>query len=225
MKQACSEVAIVTTAWGDYWSRFGGRWVAAVQALEHAPAEVIVASDERLALPDGWVCIPARKPYFLDAWFGAIQRASSPWIFMCGLDDEPTPNAMTDLVLEGDVIYGPQITDDGTAHGPNPSGWETILNFDGGWFPCTGWNLMRRDVYLQYPQRRAVWADWMMACELRYHNVDVRFQDTVRQIYHLHPDQHSRSDKGQSRKRIEEFKRMLATGRVVPGLDWPPVLS
>jgi len=224
LKPASSEVAIVTTAWGDYWDRFGARWVASVEALDDAPGEVIVASDRLLDVPAGWRVVTAAQPYFLDAWFWGIHRAHSPFIFMCGLDDEVTPNAMTDLPDMGDVVYGPQEAG-GRIHAPRPDGWERILDDTEEWFPCMGWNLMRRDVYLKYPQRRVVWADWLMAMELKYNKVDVRFDDVVRQRYNLHDGQHSRSEGRDPIKNVVKFRRLVREGRVLPGLEWPPVVT
>lgn len=224
LRPVSSDVAIVTTAWGDYWDRFGDRWMQSVLALEDTPGEVIIASDRLLDVPDGWRVVTAVEPHFLDAWYWAIHRAHSPLIFMCGLDDEVTPNAMTDLPEVWDVVYGPQMAGD-KIHGPNREGWERILEETEDWFPCTGWNLIRRDIYLKYPQRRVVWADWIMAMEFKYHGVDVRFDDTIRQRYNLHDGQHSRSQSMKPLVNIRKYRPYIKAGRVLPGLEWPPICT
>lgn len=226
------DVSVVSATWGNYWSRFSRRWLDALQNLLLPPGEVVIASDAPLTgIPSNIRVIPAEPPYFYDAWFQAIAAASRPFVFMCALDDELMPTALCNIPPVQDVVYGPQLQlsplQPPTTLGPDPDGFRKILTSPRQVrFPCSGWNIFRRETYLAYPQRRTVWADWIMAMELKYHHARVSFDSEVRSIYHLHPGQHSVSQGHvEARRNVELFRRDLVSHRVIPGLEWPPRLA
>lgn len=213
-------VTLVTACWNGYWDRYGKQWVESVQQLNTAPDEILVATDRPICLPDGWKQKPAVKPYVFDAWNDVIGSASNEWVAFLSMDDLLPVDALDNLVLGGDVVVCGMKDSVGNVSVPDPARYENIFTDPG--YPLTGWLIYRRDFHVRHPFRRTNYTDWVAALEYRHHNADIRFDPTIRYLYSIHPEQLSAVS---GIKQVDFMKQLLTCHSVVPGPEWPPIIT
>lgn len=214
-------LTLVSACWGDYFDRFGYDWFQSVENLDPQPAHVIVATDRELPLPDTYTQIPLREPYHWDAFNCAAEAATTEWVAALAMDDRLPPNAFADIDMSGDVEASVGIDSNGRAMRPTQAKWSEIMTND--WYPLSGYQVIRREVWMKYPLRPVEWADWIQALEWKAGGVRVTFSDRVRHYYKLHDSQHSRvKDVGVAMERIKLVKDMIRRGGIKPGNTWPP---
>jgi hypothetical protein len=216
------KVSLWTFCWGDYWDRYSQRWIESVKALDPAPLEVVVGSDRVLDLPDGWRQVPISEPFMWDGALKVAEACRGEWLAGVMMDDLMPSDALVDLDLSGDVECSVAVDSTGFRMVPTRERYENCLNEP--WYPLSGYQIIRRDVFLRIPMRPVVWADWVLSFEWWQANLDVRFSDRVRYLYQLSPEQNSNvKDSGAAMKNIELMKRLVREGGVKPGAVWPPV--
>ena len=222
-KQIVPNLSFVTCCWGDYWDKYGERWIKTVQALDPQPAEIIVSVDRPVELPNGWKQMRPREPYFFEAWMDVFQAAENEYVAFLSMDDLMPPDGLADLTLEGDVVVCGLVHSDGNVSIPTKEKYDNIFNEN--WYPLVGYLIIHRDLLTKVRWRPVVWQDWVAALEFKYLNLDVRFDNRVRYIYSMHPDQHSRKNPGEGWEAIRLMKELLPTGRVIHDASWPPKLK
>lgn len=214
-------VTLVSMVWGDYWGRFGDEWIESVWALDPAPAEVILATDKLRQLPVGWKQVDLVEPGHWEGLHNVIRYASQDYVVPLMVDDRMPVDGLADLVLEGDIIVSGHKDSAGTVNIPEKADYERA--FDVPFYTLTGFAVYKRDVFERIPYRPIMWADWVASIEYLQHGLDVRFEDRVRQLYTLHPDQHSRSsDFAEARRNVRHAQMMARNGGMKPGAVWPP---
>lgn len=225
-----NSLTLITTCWGDYWDRFGSKWLEIVTNLNPQPAEIMFVSREDIELPE----MP-NLTHLIDKnlgpanWYtGYARYASCEWVTMFTLDDQMPLNGFTNLKLEGDVVIGPcRNIGDSTFHQcdihvPTVESYEKILELD--YYPLTGWAMFRKEVLVKIPSRPIDFEDWALFMEFRQHNVDVRADNAIRNFYFHHADQRSKNPDPGTLANIQYLRDLLPTGRVIPGAEWPPRL-
>ena len=216
---------MIVPIWGDtYWNNWGKGWLAQMVALNPQPAVWLAVVDRpRDELPEHWRQIV--DPNISHAtWFNfGVAYTDTEWVMACGIDDGMPPDALTDLMLEGDVVVGPLLASDGNVYQPTAEKYETILDAD--WYPMTGWSVYRTSIARKYPLRGLVWDDWHLWFEYRQNDVDARFDTKIRQHYRHHSKQVSRNSNPIHRQRIEQMRVWAKEKRIIPGVGFPPELK
>lgn len=91
-------VTVVSCLYGNNgYDRFLDRWWASVQALDPAPDQVIVATDQPCSLAGAVASVcPWDHP---QAWYmnQAIMAAETDWVWILDLDDQALPDALEGL--------------------------------------------------------------------------------------------------------------------------------
>lgn len=215
------DLTLFSASWGGYFARFGRDWLASIAALDPQPAKIIIATDRLLPLDQRFTQIEARQPYHWDAFNAAVEAADTEWVAGLALDDGLAPDAFANIIRSGDVEVSYALASNGALMRPKQDKWNNIMSED--WFPLSGYQIVRRDVWLRFPLRPVVWADWVQALEWKAAGVRVEFHERVKQHYRLHEGQHSNAkDYGMAKGNIELVKFMLANGGIRPGNEWPP---
>lgn len=217
-----NNLTLVSASWGDeYWSKYGYDWHQSIENLDVQPAHVIIATDRKLPLGSGYQQIELREPYHWDAFNCAVEAANTEWVAGLAIDDRLPPDAFVDIDMSGDVEASMGIDSNGNAMRPTQAKWSEIMTSD--WYPLSGYQIIRRDVWMKYPYRPVEWPDWIQALEWKAGGVRVAFSDRVRHNYTLHDKQHSRvKDSGVAMDRIRLVKDMIRNGGIKPGNTWPP---
>lgn len=218
-----ANLSFVTCCWGDYWDKYGQRWIKTVQALDPQPSEIIVAVDRPVDLPDGWKYRVAKQPYFFEGWMDVWEAAENDYVAFLSMDDLMPTDGLADLVLEGDIIVSGLVHSDGTESVPTKEKYDNIFNED--WYPLVGYIIMRKDVLQKVRWRPITWQDWIAALEFKHLNLDVRFDPRIRYIYSMHKNQHSRRNTADGYAAVKLMKELLPTGRVIHDASWPPRLK
>jgi hypothetical protein len=215
-------LTLIGASWGaEYFERWGDRWLASILALDPAPAQIVVATDRELPLPSHFKQVRAEQPYHWEAFNGAARAVETEWLCGLALDDTLPPDALQDIDMSGDVEASWALDSNGTLMKPRQEKWMNILNED--WYPLSGYQIIKRDVFLAFPYRPIEWPDWVQALEWRDAGIQVRFTERVRQNYTLHADQHSRVRNYEvAMARIRMAKQMIMTRGMKPGNCWPP---
>ncbi len=215
-------LTLVGVSWGtEYFSKYKERWVASVLALDPAPAHIVIATDRELPLPPHFRQVPIEQPYHWEAFNCAVRAAETEWVCGLMLDDTMPSDGLVDIDMSGDVESSIAIDSHGSTMKPDPQRWRDAM--DQPWYPLSGFQVIKRDVFLRFPYRPVEWADWIQALEWLAAGVDVRFSNRVRQHYTLHAGQHSRPKNFKlALERIQIVKQMIREGGVKPGNVWPP---
>jgi hypothetical protein len=223
-----TSLTLITTCWGDYWNRFGSKWLENVTLLNPQPAEILFISREDIELPD----MPnlthlIDETLGPDNWYtGYVRFAKYDWVTMFTLDDQMPLNGLKNLNLEGDVVVGPCMNlgdfQYHQCHIHQPGNYKEILELD--FYPLTGWAMFKKEILLKIPSRPIDWEDWALFLEFRQHNVDVRIDNKIRNYYVHHAGQRSKNVSSDAKEKIFYLKQLLPTGRVIPGAEWPPRL-
>lgn len=221
MTRRVDNLTIISASWGDYFETFGDGWLKSLAALDPQPAHIVVATDRTLPLPSHFEQVPIRKPYFWESVNCAVEAAQTEWIAGLMLDDRQPPDALEDIDMTEDVEASIAIDSNGRPMRPQLARWNDIM--DREWFPLSGYQIIKRDVFLRFPYRPVEWPDWIQALEWKAAGVRVRFSERVRQHYTLHPRQNSRpADMKVALDRIDLVKSMIRNGGIKPGNVWPP---
>jgi hypothetical protein len=223
-----NSLTVITTCWGDYWEKYGKKWLEIVTNLDPQPAEILFVSRDDIDLPD----LP-NLTHIIDKnlgpanWYtGYVRFASKEWVTMFTLDDQMPLNGFANLKLEGDVVIGPcrNIGDSRyhmvDIHMPSLESYDKIFEYEH--YPLTGWAIFKREILLKIPSRPIDWEDWALFLELRQHNVDVRIDPTIRNYYFHHENQRSKNINKDTPFQIYYLKQVLPSGRVIPAAEWPP---
>ena len=215
-------LTVFSASWGnEYWDKYGYDWHQSIENLDPQPAHVIIATDRTLPLGSGYQQIDLREPYHWDAFNAAVEAAETEWVAGLAIDDRLPPDAFADIDMSGDVEASFSIDSKGNAMRPRQHKWDEIMTND--WYPLSGYQIVKRDVWMKYPLRPVEWPDWVQALEWKAGGVRVRFSERVRQYYTLHDKQHSRVKNWQEAMgRIALVKDMIRNGGIKPGNVWPP---
>lgn len=105
-------LTVVVAAWGaagNPYSRFVGRWWAAVERMRPGPSEVVVVHTDPeplgllAAAPAGLAVrsVPIPASPAVDFWNAGVEAASQPWVSTIGVDDCYRPDAL-ELLAKAD---------------------------------------------------------------------------------------------------------------------------
>lgn len=215
-------LTLFSASWGtEYWSKYGYDWYQSVENLDPQPAHVIVATDRKLPLGSGYQQIDVREPYHWEAFNAAVEAAETEWVAGLAIDDRLPPDAFVDIDMSGDVEASFSVDSEGRVYKPDNHKWSRIMGAE--WYPLSGYQIVKRDVWMRHPLRPVVWADWIQALEWRAAEIQVKFTERVRHYYTCHPGQHSRvHNMREALDRIELVKDMIRAGGIKPGNTWPP---
>lgn len=216
-----SPVAIATACWGSYWRRFGAAYVAAIEAMQPLPAEVVLVTRDAVEVPAWWRVVEPQSPLPMWDWFNeSVAACTTEYVLPSAIDDCLLPDGLAEFECAGDVISVGCITDGQPEPLPTAEDWEHLLDVERSaiWTASA----FRREVFLRYPWRRVAYSDWMQWLELRHAGADIRFDRKPRFIHARHEGANSYLPSPFSDRQIREMKTLLATGLVVPGPEWPP---
>lgn len=187
------------------------------------PAEVVIVTDQSISVPASWIVKPPMSSIRMWDWFNeAVEHCTSEWVVVPGIDDIYFPHAFSDIDFVGDIISIVMQEDGQPLVRACRDEWESKILLEsttGVWTPL----IFRREIVLKYPWRRVGAPDSMQLVELRYNNVSIHFDATPRFEHIKHGDSYSVTPCHNAMPEIVSMKRMLATGKVIPGPEWPPL--
>ena len=99
-------ITLYTCAWGNYWEKYGGKWIEQVKNLNTQPDEVFIVSDKPLNnCPYKVYICEVKEPSTISHFRKkAIDLTTTTWCTFSDLDDKMFPNYLDDLSPEYDVI-------------------------------------------------------------------------------------------------------------------------
>lgn len=217
------KIAVTTSCWGTYWDRFGAEFINSMEQCQ--PAEVSIVTNQKIVVPSWFTVNRPRSEIQMWDWTNeAVENCHSEWVVVAGIDDIYFANAFENIELAGDIVsivmqeHGVPLVR--ACH----EEWNSKILLEsvtGVWTPI----ILRREVFLKYPWRRVGAPDSMQLVELRYHNLSITFDNTPRFEHITHTDSYSVTPCPRAMPEILTMKRMLATGKVIPGAEWPPLGS
>ena len=205
----------------EYWNKFGGQYVAMIEAMNPQPDEVIIASLVPLNVPP-FIRNIITKELFWDGIYEAVQASSCDWVVLAGVDQIMLPDGLVGLDRDCDAISIAGSTQHGELFQANPDGYERILTSTNN--PMGGMTVVKRDVYLAYPWRRSMYSDWIQWMQFRKVNIHVQFDTTQRFIHWRHPEAISFQPYPQGESDAALFRNFINHYQIVPGQDFPPLL-
>jgi hypothetical protein len=204
----------------EYWEKFGGQYVAMLEAMNPQPDEVILSSLVPLDVPP---CIRniITKELFWDGVNEAVEASSCDWVIPVGVDQIMLPDALVGLDRDCDVISIAGRTQHGQICQADSDGYEQILTSTTN--PMKGMPVLRREVHLAYPARRSMYSDWIQWMEFRKAGIWVEFDTTQRFIHWRHPEAVSFQPHPQGEADVALFRTFVNHYEIIPGQEFPPV--
>jgi hypothetical protein len=203
-----TSIGIVTTVWGDKYTRFIPAWWEAVSTLERQPDEVTFVTDSineeaiRSNAPshlvDALNIVVVTNPEeldFNDFWDKAYRSCNQKWMVTCCIDDVFLPKALSaidaaelaeaELVIDGCILY------------PHNTVWNGYWNPDDIYNRITlpGNAPMTKELYERVGgfDREIYWSDWAFYMKAAKAGVKVYQTDTMRITHNLGTDYKTRS--------------------------------
>jgi hypothetical protein len=201
-------IGIVTTVWGDRYTRFIPNWWAAVATLERQPDEVTIVTDAineeaiRANAPSNLldvlniVIVPNPEELeFNDFWDKAYRSCNQKWMVTCCIDDVFLAKALN-AIDEADAAEA-ELVIDGCIMAPHNSIW------NGYWNPAEIFNTitlpgnapMTKDLYERVGgfDRDIYWSDWAFYMKAAKAGVKVYQTDILRIVFDVGPNHETRS--------------------------------
>ena len=215
-------VAIISPFEQNYWDRFGEGFIASIEALTVKPQEVILVTRARVDVPSWWKVVPYWDDRIWPCVNVGVREASAEWCTHLPVDDTMDPNFFDGLVLQGDAVNVRGRWNGGLCYGTSDQ-YHNLLNMGNNGMP--GLAVIRRKTWLKIPYRSHKYVDWVHWCEMRSHNVEASFDSRCVWTWVRHDDALTAQPDRQAEQDVVEFCRLLKSGRVIPGEDWPPKLA
>ena len=203
-----TSIGIVTTVWGDKYTRFIPAWWEAVAALDRQPDEVTFVTDSineeaiRSNAPshlvDALNIVVVANPEeldFNDFWDQAYRSCNQKWMVTCCIDDVFLPKALS-AIDEADKVDA-ELVIDGCIMAPHNSVWTGYWNpeeiFDKITLP--GNAPMTKELYERVGgfDREIYWSDWAFYMKAAKAGVKVYQTDILRIIFDVGTQHETRS--------------------------------
>ena len=199
-------IGIVTTVWGDKYTRFISKWWEAVSALERKPDEVTVVTDSineeavRSQAPSDLVLnlVIVDNPNdldFNDFWDKAYRSCNQKWMVTCCIDDVFLPKALS--AIDDADLSGAELVIDGCIMAPHNSVWSGYWNPDEIFNTITlpGNAPMTKKLYERVGgfDREIYWSDWAFYMKVAKAGVKVYQTDNLRIIFDVGTQHETRS--------------------------------
>jgi glycosyltransferase involved in cell wall biosynthesis len=197
----------VSPAFNGYWERFGKVWTSHILKLNPQPTEVIVVSDKPIVTQ--FKCVIESDIHIASFRNAGVKAATSDWVAISDLDDQPFPNFLTGIDDSYDVIAGNYISIDRKPVYSDPNIWSRLLDAD-AWNPMShGGSIFRRSLLLQVPYRRIGWEDWALWIDLYNAGARVKFDREVRYFYNKIPNSLSSQNPILKNQEIAQLKLLV----------------
>jgi hypothetical protein len=199
-------IGIVTTVWGDNYTRFIPKWWEAVSSLERKPDEVTIVTD---LINEEVVKSHAPTDLFLnlvvvdnpndldfnDFWDKAYRSSNQKWMATCCIDDVFLPRALN-AIDEADLAEA-ELVIDGCIMAPHNSIWSGYWNPDEIFNTITlpGNAPMTKSLYERVGgfDREIYWSDWAFYMKAAKAGVKVYQTDILRVIFDVGTEHTTRS--------------------------------
>jgi hypothetical protein len=182
------DVTIVTAVYGDKYDEFIDGWIESVEALNPAPARVLIGTDKQKDVKFEQVVrdckdVKWKSPYL---WNECIKESLTEWVWVLDIDDRFVSNALTMLKTDADVVaVGLKIFGDAD-YIPQAISTQTIIDSESNYLNCG--SPIRRTVWEKvggYPE--IAFTDWGMWRILARANAKFYFPNKVGYIYRREP--------------------------------------
>jgi hypothetical protein len=199
-------IGIVTTVWGEKYTRFIPKWWEAVSTLERKPDEVTVVTDSinkevvRSHAPSDLVLnlVIVDNPddlNFNDFWDKAYRSCNQKWMVTCCIDDVFLPKALS--AIDDADLHDAELVIDGCIMAPHNSVWSGYWNPDEIFNTITlpGNAPMTKDLYERVGgfDRDIYWSDWAFYMKAAKAGVKVYQTDNLRIIFDVGTQHETRS--------------------------------
>lgn len=210
-------VTVLSLAYGDYWDKWGVRWIENLEEHGSAAGHVILVSDRPLPVPE-WVQNVVLGPQHMSVYANVgTLLARTDWVCWHGLDDLFLPGAFNKFDDSGAFFSYPHVQmgiRDGQAK--YIGGYETMYTLEHN--PMLGGFFHRREALLEIPYRRYGYMDEVQFCEMAYFGYEGRFSDVPRSIWWRHDEAHAMHHHPVFRDSANEFKQRLINGLIQKGV-------
>jgi hypothetical protein len=194
---------IVTVCWGDYWERYGQRWLQAATAISCKP-EIIIVSDNPLDT-EHRVVINTTKHAGL-ARNAGIQVATGDYVSCSDIDDLPYTHYFDGVDGVHDIIGFALDIEGGGRMNPDPYMWDRAFEINAQ-NPLIVSSAVKRELLLKHPYRNVGWEDWALWLDLRKAGASVKFDMTPRYFYSRPPGSLATVNARAKSEEIREMKR------------------
>lgn len=179
MRYGPDDVTTVTVAFGDYWGRFGDQYLTMAEALDPAPARMIVVTDvprEGSGRVDT-VCA-GEGLHIADYWNYGNSLVDTEWVWGHGFDDLMYPSAFDGFDSDADCHGFAQMqTGDFTGVVKYEGGFEGMHLERGN--PMYGAYFHRTTLMWEMPYRPLNLIDWAHFSEMSYFGKTVDTENKV----------------------------------------------
>lgn len=201
-------IGIVTTVWGENYTRFIPKWWEAVTTLERQPDEVTFVTDIineetiRLNTPSHLVdvinivtIINPEELNFNDFWDKAYRSCNQEWLVTCCIDDVFLPRALS--AIDDADQAGAELVIDGCMISPDNNVWQGYWNPEEIFNTITlpGNAPMKKDLYERVGgfDQDIYWSDWAFYMKAAKAGVKVYQTDIIRIIFDVGVNHKTRS--------------------------------
>lgn len=212
-----TSVALVSVVYGDKYRTFLPEWCDAVAALERAPDEIILVTDDVLATEEhvrwlpNMIVMQATLTHKVHPQFlinDAIYACESDWVCKMDVDDLIYPHALNPLdTCEADV-YGFGIRLGGVNMPAQPATAEDVLRiphnliFSGSPF--------RKWVWLMSHFQDVICEDWRFWINAANNGASFQRSSTIDYEYRIHGKNISmRGDLAEWEQKVRDYQRMI----------------
>lgn len=211
------DIAIVTSAWGDYWDRFGAQWIATIEGVDPQPTQVILVTPTIRPAPS-WVQQVLHDDLHMGMMLNAgVTAVEATWVHHHGLDDLLLVGAYEPVHTSADCISFPHL------YGGDLNG---VAAYSGGYEemyllgnnPMLGGFFHRTQLLREMPYRRLGYCDEAHFAEMAWFGKSIAVTAVPRSIWVRHPDAHSYNANHMFQVEVNAFKQRLVHGLVQMGV-------
>jgi len=223
-------VAIITPVSQKFWDKFKDSHIRTIAGLSPQPEQIIVVSDAKLDLPEGWMLVDAPSTI---GGMGSValacnkgfESASTEWVMYKPVDDLMDSNFFDGMPYGGDAVNVMGRWAKGYCYG-TPEQFHDLLDLDRNGMP--GWILMRKKTAMAIPFRPIWFDDWIFWIDFRAKGLQVVFDGRCVWTWCVNQDSFSHGSAGVPVEAIEQtrlLRQMHKSGKVRFRAEWPPVFE
>lgn len=189
-------ITLYTTAWGDYWNKYGSSWTDNINTLDPQPDRVLIVSDKAIESEFDVVVtdVPDRAiiSHFRNV---AVNNSSTEWIVSLDLDDKANVDFLANLNYQAEVHTFGYLSTRGYTHAANKNIWDNMFNFDIYYYTIPSSSAIKLDAIKKcggYPEIE--YEDAGLWCKIKKANLNIHFDPTIRYLYSEEGPSLSRGD-------------------------------
>lgn len=189
-------ICLYTTAWGDYWEKYGKVWTEHINKLSPAPDKVIIISDRLIESEYEVIVVDLPDKYQINYFRNvAVQNSSCHWVVGIDLDDKPYTDILSIADYDYDVCTYSLDLSDGRHEPCRKDRWDNLFELDSYEYPMAGSSLIKTETIKKVGGYPMAWhEDAALWIKLRAINARVKFTLESKLLYNVDGNSLSRGN-------------------------------